>query len=185
MTEQQQREQLQSAEDHVEGRDDQSAEPRDAQLAECAVHGEENGRREDLREAARTDLELRGVENEEDADQLDADGNEVVPFQRLVPGSMVRGGEGQRRGCGVDDGGRRGVHVQHGHLEQRHVQRDRQKAEQGKVAPVGAGEANGVPPQAAQGEGQQKERADEHALDRDLHGREDAASPLSATSVVE
>ena len=66
--------------------------------------------------------------------------------------------------------------MQHGHLEQRHVQRDRQKAEQGKVAPVGAGEANGVPPQAAQGEGQQKERADEHALDRDLHGREDAVN---------
>ena len=61
-------------------------------LAECAVHGEENGRREDLREAARTDLELRGVENEEDADQLDADGNEVVPFQRLVQ-DQVRGGE--------------------------------------------------------------------------------------------
>ena len=78
------RDRLQSAEDHVEGRDDQSAESRDAQLAEGAVHGEENGRREDLREAARTDLELRGVENEEDADQLDADGNEVVPFQRLV-----------------------------------------------------------------------------------------------------
>ena len=37
---------------------------------------------------------------------------------------------------------------------------------------IGAGEANGVPPQAAQGEGQQKERANEHALDRDLHGRE-------------
>ena len=177
VTEQQEREQLQPAEDHVEGRDDQPAEPRDAQLAECAVHGEENGRREDLREAARTDLELRGVENEEDADQLDADGNEVVPFQRLVQ-DQVRGGEGKDRVARVDDGGRRGVHVQHGHLEQRHVQRDRQKAKQGKVAPVGAGEANGVPPQAAQGEGQQKERADEHALDRDLHGREDAAEPL-------
>ena len=52
------------------------------------------------------------------------------------------------------------------------------KPSRAKVAPVGAGEANGVLPQAAQGEGQQKERADEHALDRDLHGREDAAEPL-------
>ena len=90
----------------------------------------------------------------------------------------MRRRHGKHRIARIDDRRSRGIHVQHRHLQKRHVQQDRQKAHQRKIAVVRAREADVSLFQVLQGERQQSDRADEHALDRHLHGRKRVAQSL-------
>ncbi len=110
-------------------------------------------------------------------DDLQRDGQQVIFPQRLVQDDMRRR-HGKHRIARIDDRCSRGIHVQHRHLQKRHVQQYRQKAHQRKIAVVRAREADVPLFQVLQGKRQQSDRADEHALDRHLHGRKRVAQSL-------
>ncbi len=84
LTEHQQEKELQTADEHVERRDHERAEPRQTQFAERAVSGKQQRGGDDLQKAAQADLKVRGIEDEENADKFHADGQQMVLFQRLM-----------------------------------------------------------------------------------------------------
>ena len=120
---------------------------------------------------------MRGIQDEENTHDLQRDGQQVIFPQRLVQDDMRR--RHSKHGIArIDDRCSRGIHVQHRHLQKRHVQQDRQKAHQHKIAVVRAREPDVSLFQILQGERQQSDRADEHALDRHLHGRKRVTQSL-------
>jgi hypothetical protein len=102
LTEQQQEKELQTADEHVERRDHERAEPRQTQLAERTVSGKQQRGGDDLQKAAQADLKVRGIEDEENADKFHADGQQMVLFQRLMQ-DEVRQRHREHRIARVDD----------------------------------------------------------------------------------
>ncbi len=177
LAEQQQEKELQPADEHVESRDHERTEPRQTQLAERAVGGKQQRGGDDLQKAAQADLEVRRIEDQENADDLHTDGQQMVLFQRLMQ-DEVRQRHGKHGIARIDDRCSRGVHMQHRHLQKRHVQRHRQETEQRKVAPVRLCEPDVPLFEVVQRKGHQRSRAEQHALDRHLHGRKCPAERL-------
>ena len=68
--------------------------------------------------------------------------------------------------------------MQHRHLQKRHVQCERQKYKEGEVAPVRLCKMNAALFQVFQSKRNQRQRTEQYALDRHLHGRERAAEGL-------
>ena len=101
----------------------------------------------------------------------------MIPFERLMQ-DEVRQRHRKDGIARVNDRRSRGVHVQHRHLQKRHMQRHRQKAKERKIAPVRPREADTARFELSDGKRQQRRRAEQHALDRHLHGRKRAAERL-------